>query len=150
MKTESQRNQMRPMPDSLVEAAAATLTTGTYFPMIAPLKLGDGVKSLAEIVAEKTGGETEADVYLFVVPKDGGATFPVPEQLKEENRIALYERLYRAGYGTAQIGEMHGVSAAAISMFMKRVGRPFRDIKAEMKAEAAATAEAAEQELILG
>ncbi|WP_345870873.1 hypothetical protein [Shewanella algae] len=149
MKTPQQINQMRPMPDSLVEAAAATLTTGTYFPMIAPLKLGDGVKSLAEIVAEKTGGETEADVYLFIVPKDGGATFPVPEQMKEGNRVALYERLYRAGYGTEQIGKMHGVSAAAISLFMKRVGRPFRAIKAEMKAEAAATAKA-EQELILG
>jgi hypothetical protein len=150
MKTESQRNQMRPMPDSLVEAAAATLTTGTHFPMIAPLKLGDGVKSLAEIVAEKTGGETEADVYLFIVPKDGGATFPVPEQMKEGNRVALYERLYRAGYGTEQIGKMHGVSAAAISLFMKRVGRPFRAIKAEMKAEAAAATAKAEQELILG
>lgn len=140
---------MRPMPDSLVEAAAATLTTGTHLPMIAPLKLDDGVKSLAEIVAEKTGGKTEADVYLFIVPKDGGATFPVPEQLKEGNRVALYERLYRAGYGTEQIGKMHGLSAPAVSMFMARVGRPFRAIKAEMKAEAEAAAKAAEQDQLL-
>ncbi|PSS73033.1 hypothetical protein [Shewanella algae] len=135
MKTPQQINQMRPMPDSLVEAAVATLTTGTHLPQIVPLKILDGAKSLAEIVIEKTGGETEADVYLFVVPKDGGATFPVPEQMKEGNRVALYERLYRAGYGTEQIGKMHGLGAPAVSMFMARAGRPFRAIKAEMKVE---------------
>ncbi|MBO2652700.1 hypothetical protein I6M49_04330 [Shewanella algae] len=133
------------MPDGLVEAAAATLKTGTHLPQIVPLKLLDGAKSLAEIVVEKTGSDKEADVYLFIVPTDGKATFPKPEQMKTPQRIALYERLYRAGYGTEQIAKMHGCSAAAASLFMSRNGRSFKTIRAEMKAEAAAA-----ERLLLG
>ncbi|WP_251767191.1 hypothetical protein [Shewanella indica] len=134
-------NQMRLNPDSVAQEAAATLTTGTYFPMIAPLKLGDGVKSLAEIIEEKTGGETEADVYLFIVPKDGGATpaadtqqvvnpvleglddLPTPKKDFQYNRALKMKYLRDRRYTYREIANIMGLqNHATVLLTLKRYG----------------------------
>lgn len=137
MKTESQLNQLQITPNGIAVEAVAKLGAFSDTPKIVPLKFTDGAKSVAEIVAEKTEGHQSSDVYLFIVPSgEPDATFPIPNQFTREQRMALYERLYRAGYGVEQIAKMTGhKSAAVVSLFMSRNGRSFTDIKNEMRGD---------------
>ncbi|WP_412500764.1 hypothetical protein [Shewanella chilikensis] len=125
MKTESQRNQMRPLPDSLVEAAAATLTTNSDTPKLVPLTIEDATARVEDLVIENAAG-VPCSVYLFLIPD---ATKAIrPSGSKRQRKLTTIERLYRMGYTTDEIGKMYGHSAAAISLFMSRNGRPLSSI----------------------
>lgn len=139
MKTPQMINQMRPMPDGLAVEAAAKLGAFSESPKIVPLKFTDGAKSVAEIVAEKTEGNYDADVYLFVVPGEPGRPAAkhidswlegldnLPPTPKEKGRAAALKMKYLRdrGHSYKQIAEIMGYPAknhATVLVTLKRHG----------------------------
>ncbi|QTE85421.1 hypothetical protein [Shewanella algae] len=137
-------NQYQIQPDSLAQEAVESFKCSSGgVPKIIPLKLGDGDKSIMDVVASKTEGNYDADVYLFVVPGEPGrpVSFPAAKQIdsllegldnlpptpKEKGRaVALKMKYLRdRGHSYKQIAEILGYPAknhATVLVTLKRHG----------------------------
>lgn len=125
MKTAAQINQLQVNPNGLAVEQLAKLTASSDAPKLIPLTTEDATQRVSDLVIENAAG-VPCSVYLFMIPDSTKAI--QPSGSKRQRKLATIERLYRMGYTTEEIGKMYGHSAAAISLYMSRNGRPLSSI----------------------
>ncbi|TVL46729.1 hypothetical protein AYI98_14415 [Shewanella algae] len=149
MKTPQQINQMRLNPNGVAVDQLARLTTNSDVPKLVPLSAGDAGHRVSDLVIENAAG-VPCSVYLVLIPDSTKAAQPAGSS-KREQKLATIEQLWRMGYTAEKIANMYRHSAAAISQYMSRNGRPLSSIPRSAESLILdPVTEPPEQELILG